>query len=104
MASPQHGIIILPGLDLTAFVPAGPPVQGGVIPSATVVWRQGKAWAYLQVNPEEFTRRRVPTATPVSEGYFVTKGFRAGERIVTKGAQSLLSEEFLPKAQEEDTD
>ena len=104
IASPRQGIILLPGMDVTAFMPAGPPVLGVMIPTSAVVWRQGMAWAYLGVNPEEFTRRRVPTDTPVRQGYFVTKNFRAADRIVVQGAQSLLSEEFLPKAQEEDTD
>jgi hypothetical protein len=103
-ASPPSQVIILPGMDLTAFMPAGPPVRGVIIPASAIVWRQGKAWAYLQVKPDGFARRQVPTDAPVSKGYFVTKNFRAADRIVVKGAQSLLSEEFLPRAQEADTD
>jgi multidrug efflux pump subunit AcrA (membrane-fusion protein) len=104
IASPPQGIILLPGMDVRAFMLAGPPVQGVMIPASAVVWRQGKAWAYLQVNPEGFARRQVPTDTPVGQGYFVTENFLAGDRVVLQGAQSLLSEEFLPKAQEENTD
>ncbi len=95
--APGHPVRLLPGMNVVAFMPSGPEVKGFFIPGSSVVWWQGKAWVYLQTNSDRFVRRDVPTDNPVKEGYFVTKGFRPGERIVITGAQLLLSEQFLSK-------
>jgi hypothetical protein len=97
--APGHPVRLLPGMNVVAWMPAGPEVKGFFIPLSSVVWWQGKAWIYLQTNPDRFVRRNVPTQNPIKEGYFVVKGFKTGERIVVKGAQLLLSEEFFSKSQ-----
>jgi hypothetical protein len=88
---------LLPGMNVVAFIPTGPEAKGFFIPGSSVVWWQGKAWVYLRTSRDHFVRRNIPTENPVKEGYFVVKGFRPGERIVVKGAQLLLSDEFLSK-------
>jgi hypothetical protein len=104
--APASGINLLPGMNVVASMPAGPQARGFFISGSAIVWSQGKAWVYIQKGEEQFVRQRVTTKTPAKDGYFVTKGFKRGERIVVKGAQLLLSEEFLTKAQtgEEDED
>ncbi len=104
--APARGTNLLPGMNVAASMPAGPQVSGFFVPESAIVWWQGEAWVYTQKNEEQFVRKRVTTKTPVKEGYFVTKGFKRGERIVVKGAQLLLSEEFRTKTQigEEDKD
>ncbi len=96
--APGHPVRLLPGMNVVAFMPSGPEVKGFFIPGSSVVWWQGKAWVYLQTNSDRFVRRDVPTENPVKEGYFVSKGFRPGERIVVTGAQLLLSDELLSKS------
>jgi hypothetical protein len=90
---------ILTGMNVVAYLPAGPEVSGFVIPYSAVVWRQGKAWVYLRINAEHFERRQISTENPVPEGYFVRKGFKSGNQIVVRGAQLLLSIEFFPRTQ-----
>jgi hypothetical protein len=104
--APAHGTNLLPGMTVAASMPAGPQVSGFFIPESAIVWWQGKAWVYKQKGEEQFVRQRVTTKTPAKDGYFVTKGFKAGERIVVRGSQLLLSEEFRTKTQtgEEDED
>ncbi len=104
--APARGINLLPGMSVAASMPAGAQVRGFFIPGSAIVWSQGKAWAYTQKGEEQFVRRRVATKVPAQDGYFVTKSFKRGERIVVKGAQLLLSEEFRTKTQtgEEDED
>ena len=84
---------------MLAYLPIGPTVQGVMIPAAAVVWWQGKAWVYVQTDPNHFVRRELSTETPVPEGWFVGTGLAAGDSIVVRGAQLLLSEEFRAQIQ-----
>lgn len=86
--------VVLPGMNILAYLPVGPQVQGVVVPSSAVVWWQGKAWVYVQKDPENFVRREITTESPVEDGWFVTKGFAPADRLLVNGAQLLLSEEF----------
>ncbi len=87
---------LAPGLNVQCLLPAGPNMRGVLIPYASVIWSQGKAWAYVQMDPEHFARREVAAANPANDGYFVRSGFSPGESIVVTGAQILLSGELLP--------
>ena len=49
-----------------------------------------------------FARREVVQARPVDAGWFVSEGFKPGEKIVVAGAQLLLSEELKSKFQTEE--
>ncbi|TPK90103.1 MULTISPECIES: metal transporter [unclassified Mesorhizobium] len=72
------------------------PAPGVVIPRTAVLWFGGLPWAYVQQGKERFVRRLVNDQSPYDGGYFVDAGFEAGERVVTRGAQLLLSEEQRP--------
>lgn len=104
----QPGLI--PGLNLAALLPSGPQVQGIVVPPNSVVWWEGKAWAYIQIKTTHFSRREVPTQAPVEGGWFVpitnesNPAFKPGEKVVIAGAQQLLSQEFSSQLQTGDTD
>jgi hypothetical protein len=89
----------LQGMNVLALLSSGSPVQGVVVPASAVVWWHGKAWVYVQENPEQFARREIFEKSPVVEGFFVHKGFVAGDRVVVKGAQLLLSEEVFVQRQ-----
>ncbi len=93
------------GIDTRALVPGfsegagGKRTPGVVIPDSAVVWLDGKAWAYVQKGREKFVRQEVATNHPVGKGWFVTKNFQDGDRVVVQGAQLLLSEEFRAQIQ-----
>ena len=70
-------------------------MKGLIVPTSAVVWSEGKAWVYQQTAADHFTRRAVPTDIPVEKGFFVAEGFSPGDKLVTRGAQALLSEELL---------
>jgi hypothetical protein len=95
---------LLPGMSTMAYLPVGPKVKGVFVPESAVVWRQGKAWVYLQKDKTRFVRREVPNSNPVKDGFLVTKGFAATDWIAVKGAQTLLSEEFRSRVQEQEED
>jgi multidrug efflux system membrane fusion protein len=83
-----------PGAAVTALLQATGDVQNGVlVPDAAVVQFIGKAWVYVQSGTNAFTRAEISQRAPVDGGWFQTNGPKAGERVVTQGAQELLSEE-----------
>jgi hypothetical protein len=86
---------LAPGLNLVASLPVGATLRGVVIPASAVIWSEGKAWAYAEVAPGRFSRGPVATSVPVENGFFAAQGFAPGEKVVTVGAQALLSEEML---------
>lgn len=95
---------LVPGLNLQVSLPAGPPQTGVVLPQSAVVWMQGSSWCYVETAPGKFTRMAVSTANPIPGGWFITGTMAPGTRVVTAGAQTLLSEEFRSQIQSEDED
>lgn len=68
--------------------------QAGLrIPSEAIVWYGGQPWAYIKISDTRFERRAVERGIPSNGDFVVTRGFKAGEQVVARGAQLLLSEE-----------
>ncbi len=93
---------LLPGMNVTVHIVAGKVMSGLSVPSSAVVWLNGGTWVYAQTQGDEFTRRAISTDTQVPGGFLVTGGLEVGDRIVTKGAQLLLSQEFSSQIREKD--
>ncbi len=94
---------ITPGMNVRAYLPVGRALEGILLPASAVLWWQGKSWVYVQKDPTHFIRREISLENPSKEGWFVHQGLSKGDRIVVKGAQLLLSEEFrgqLPMEEE----
>lgn len=107
----------LPGMNVTALLPAGQSTPGVSIPGSAVVWLQGRAWVYLQTAENSFTRREIATTQPQPDGGYVetapqgksdapasdadgrAQGFATNEPLVVKGSQMLLSQEFSAQIQ-----
>ena len=83
-----------PGLALAGFLQLpDEPLRGVIVPEAAVVRTAERTWVYLQTSPTNFTRRDVSQEHPIRDGWFVTAGVVPNDRVVTMGAQTLLSEE-----------
>lgn len=93
---------LVPGLNLSVSLPSGPLRNGVVIPYSAIVWWQGSAWCYVERPPGMFTREQVPTTNPAPAGWFVSEGIAPAARVVTEGAQTLLSEEFRAQIQSDE--
>ncbi|EKS72661.1 metal ion efflux membrane fusion protein family [Burkholderia sp. SJ98] len=86
------------GTRTSAHVPMPAPAsQRLVVPESAVVWYGGQPWAYVQTAPDRFTRRYVSARDEGDQGFLVNSGFHTGDRVVTQGAQLLLSEELKPQ-------
>ena len=92
--APAH-LGLTPGVNLLAHLSIGRHMKGLIVPTSAVVWSEGKAWVYQQTASDRFTRRIVPTEVPVERGFLAAQGFAPGDKVVTRGAQALLSEEML---------
>lgn len=90
---------LIPGMNLTVFLQSGPVRRGVIVPYSAVVWWQGRAFCYVEEQAGKFTREEVSTAAPTPAGWFVSEGIPTGGRVVTAGAQTLLSEEFRSQIQ-----
>lgn len=91
----EAGFPLRPGEAVTAYLAApGKLVAGVVIPRQAIVRYEGKAWAYVKTASETFVQREVPTDHPVAGGWFVSAGFKPGDRVVTVAAEIVLSEEL----------
>ena len=81
----------------------GPAAEGVMVPESAVVWYGGLAWVYIQEAPDRFERRAVSTGEPIPGGWFDTV-LEAGDPVVVRGAQLLLSEEFRGQITNENED
>jgi multidrug efflux pump subunit AcrA (membrane-fusion protein) len=88
------------GERVLVWAPASGSAQRGVlIPAAALVISEGKYWCYVETKPGVYLRREVATDRPVGDGYVVTQGFAAGERLVTAAAGLLLARELNPSTE-----
>jgi RND family efflux transporter MFP subunit len=94
--------VLRPGLSVTAYLETpGAARTGSVVPRSAVLWQTGKSWVYVQTEKEKFARREVVLEDPASGGWF-TRSLKPGDKVVTRGAQMLLSEEFKSQIKVED--
>jgi hypothetical protein len=81
------------GERLQVWAPIGKSSSGVVIPAAAAVMSEGKFWCYIEKKPGTFERIEIDTTRPASDGYFVTEGVGAGDKVVTTSAGQLLAKE-----------
>ena len=92
------GAMLRPGAAVTAYLQVpGKASKGVLIPYTAVVRFGGKPWAYRQLADDKFSRQELVLDRSNSRGWLMAhsgnQGIAPGDRIVTAGAQVLLSEE-----------
>ena len=84
------------GQRLSATVSLGTAVQRGVsVPAAAVIWYAGQPWVYVETSSGHFQRRPL-APTRLAQDWFEASGFHAGEKVVVRGGELLLSQELQP--------
>ena len=63
------------------------------MPRAAIIRFRGSDWAYVRSGPDAFERRLLESPVPEADGFFVAKGFSAGNEVVAKGAAALFATE-----------
>lgn len=93
------------GMRISAWVPQRQnPESGVLIPASALIWHLGQAFVYLKIGAERFIRRHINGFIHTRDGYFIQGDVAPGEKLVTTGAQMLLSEEFRGQIPDEDDD
>ena len=78
--------------------------DGVIIPNTAIIWYAGKSWIYKKTAEDKFSRIAVTTDAEVENGWFYQGKLKAGDEVVTSGAQLLLSEEFKSQITNENDD
>lgn len=86
----------LAGVQSTPVVTHGNEFQ---VPNAALVRYDGQDWLYEDVESEHYTKRKVSLKEPVADGWLVTGDIDPQGRVVTVGAEVLLSEELKSQIQ-----
>ncbi len=102
-AAPEQAAPWRPGLFVQAQVPdpAGAPTAAVAVPETALLYHQGRALVYVQLNPGRFERREVQILGRDGDRVYLGRGVRAGEEVVSRHAQVLLSEEFRGDADDD---
>ena len=84
-------ILLSVGLTQSAHIEEATSETGVVIPRGAVIRFRGADWAYVRVSPTSFERRLMLDPAPEPDGFFVARGFSAGDRVVVQGAIGLFA-------------
>jgi hypothetical protein len=86
---------LAPGAAVTGFIDVPGEKQAGVaVPRNAIVRQNGTAWVYVQTAADSFQRTEAKLERPLQDAWFVREGLKPEIKVVTTGAQQLLSEEF----------
>ena len=64
------------------------------VPRGALLRDDGRAWVFVEAEMGRFVRREVALDQPARGSWLLRGGVRIGERVVSVGGQSLLSEEL----------
>lgn len=88
-----------PGATVGVQLAGGVPQDGALVPASALVWWEGSAWIYTQLDEGKFSRMLVPDPNSQQGGQVFVAGLGADKPVVSQGAQVLLSEESRDKIQ-----
>jgi len=99
------GRAIRVGMRVSVWMPDDNQQEQGVnIPASALLWSQQQALVYIKVAPTLFRQQAINHYTATDGGYFVAEAVKAGEAVVTTGAQMLLSEQLKQQNPRQDDD
>jgi biotin carboxyl carrier protein len=92
-----------PGLFVKAIVPDPDRTtqSARAIPASALLVHQGRTLVYVQLDERRYVRSEVIVVGREGDTLYVSSGVRAGERVVSRHAQVLLSEEFRSEADDD---
>lgn len=95
-----------PGMRLFAWIKeSGEDKTGLFLPASAVIWYANEPWIYVSHSDNIFVRKPLGNATKLDDGWLLDEGQIGKDAlVVSKGGQSLLSEEFKWAIPNEDDD
>jgi hypothetical protein len=99
LVSPNSSQLV-PGAAVTGLLSLpGEPRSGVLLPRSAIIRFNGTTWIYQQTSDEVFQRKEVTLEDALENGWFVSAGLKAQDKVVTVGGQQLLSEELKGQGQ-----
>lgn len=93
------------GMRLQVWITETGTARSGVrIPYSAIVWQDGKSWVYRHEGSHRYVRTEVLKYRDDGSDWLVSEGFQPGDRLVVRGAQTLLSETLKRQIPGEDDD
>jgi hypothetical protein len=94
------------GMKLFAWLEdSGESIEGLFLPDSAVIWYANEAWVYIKQGEELFLRKPLGDAKKITNGWLIENSLiKDNEVVVTRGGQTLLSEEFKWAIPDEDDD
>lgn len=87
--------IFRPGQKVSVTLPFAGGSQGIVVPFSAIVYDiQGGTWVYTNPLPNTYVRQRVELQTVIDNTAVLTRGPKAGIKVVTTGVAELFGTEF----------
>jgi hypothetical protein len=94
---------LAPGAALTGYLSwPGEALAGVAVPREAIIRFNGAAWVYRQNAEQTFERVETALESPLANGWFVRGALKPGDKLVTGGAQQLLSEELKGEIEKPD--
>ncbi|HKR66451.1 MAG TPA: hypothetical protein VJZ00_22180, partial [Thermoanaerobaculia bacterium] len=84
------------GLVTTIHAPLASP--GVVVPREAVVWNGAQALVFIEDRAGHYAQHSIDARTAIDGGFLETS-LQPGTRVVTAGAQQLLSEQHKPEVE-----
>ncbi len=82
------------GMTAEARIPTGEKAKALLVPASAALADEGQSFVYVETEAGVFRRRAVTTGAREGDRIAIASGLKAGEKVVTVGAQSLRSETF----------
>jgi len=86
-------ILLSVGLTQSAHIETKGDEDGFLVPNGAIIRFRGSDWVYVRAGPLAFERRMLEDPIPEADGFFVRKGFAAGDEVVTTGAAMVFTAE-----------
>jgi RND family efflux transporter MFP subunit len=79
------------GMNADVHFPSGNLTNGLVIPASAIIEEEGHSLVFVETEPGTFEKREVKTGARSTNGVIIRDGLKAGEKVVSTGAQNLLN-------------
>lgn len=102
----QSDAKLIPGMNVSAWIPEPDGHKTGfIIPKTALLWYLDQAFVYIKTSDNTYSRRAITQYLSVADGYFVSADhLTSGDKVVSLGAQTLLSEQLHGQIPQEDDD
>ena len=91
----SNSLKLAPGAAVVGYLQApGEPQAGFAIPGSAILRYEGATWIYVQTGVTNFVRHTISLEQPLENGWFVSSGVGADDKIVVTGAETVLSQEL----------